>query len=195
MVLSKRERYIALATCSALGLLVLDHFVLTPLLEAREYYDTQVMSQQKTLSEARNTIKLAKANKPRWQEMQKSGLRRHDAAEAESEVMKEIRSWAQQAGLNLSLLKAERSEKEKEFQRSLIRVTVSGGMSQMARFLWHIQTASIPVQFGDVNLNTHKEGTDDLTLQLALATIYLLPDNPDAVEHLTTAPTTREAIR
>ena len=44
-------------------------------------------------------------------------------------------------------------------------------MQQIARFLWHIQTANIPVRISELTLSTRKEGTDDLQLSMTLATM------------------------
>lgn len=199
MVLSKRERYVALATIVAVGVLAFDHFALTPLLEARQERDTQLQSKTRQLRQNRAAIQLAQANKIRLQEMLRAGLRRHDAPEAESEVMKEIRNWAQQSNVTLTLLKADRLERErdaqdreKDFQKSTIRVTATGGMAEISHFLWYIQTADIPIAFDDLQLSTRKEGTDDLTALLTLSTIYLLPEGAEAPQQPASAPQTRE---
>jgi Tfp pilus assembly protein PilO len=192
VVLSKRERYIGLAAAAAVGLLVLDHFILEPIMRAREAVDADIAAQEATLARNDRVIRERRRNMRVWADMLKSGLVRRDAAEAENEVLKELREWARESRMNLSSIKPERLEKEKEFQKATIRVTGTGEMAQVARFLWHVQTASIPVQINEMQLNTRKEGTDDLTLQLTLSSIHLASETEGRGQPAT-APRPREA--
>lgn len=173
MVLSRRERYIAIATFAAVGILGLDHYVLTPLMAASDTLDTQLAQTQQQLDKTQRLFASSRRKGQAWSDMQKQGLRRRDSAEAESQVLNSMRDWAQEAGMSLSSVKPERTEKEKEFQKSIFRATGTGGMAQISRFLWHIQTATIPIRINDLQISTRKEGTDDLTLQLGVSTIYL----------------------
>ena len=59
-------------------------------------------------------------------------------------------------------------------------------MSQVGRFLYRIQTATVPVRITDLTINSRKEGTDDLAVQLGIATIYLPPDT-DKTNHMPAA--------
>jgi hypothetical protein len=88
------------------------------------------------------------------------------------------REWAQDAGMTLSSLKPERSpEKVGEFYRISFRATGTGQMSQIARFLYHVQTTSLPVRVTELSLTSRKEGADDITVSLAVSTIYLAPES------------------
>jgi hypothetical protein len=49
-------------------------------------------------------------------------------------------------------------------------------MAQISRFLWRIQAATIPVRITDLQITSHKEGTDDLALVLGIGTIYPAPE-------------------
>jgi hypothetical protein len=173
VVLSKRERYVAIATVAAVGILALDRFALDPLMASKTRLDTQVAKCQQNFDKARRLFANSRRKGHLWAEMQNNGLRRRDAAEAESQVLNSIREWAQDAGMSLSSVKPERTEKEKDFAKSTFRATGTGGMSQISRFIWHLETATIPLRVSDVQINSRKEGTDDLTVQLGISTIYL----------------------
>ena len=53
----------------------------------------------------------------------------------------------------------------------------TGTVKQIGNFLYKIQTASIPVRVTDVQVNSKKEGTDDLIIQIGISTVYLAPDD------------------
>ncbi len=49
-------------------------------------------------------------------------------------------------------------------------------MRAASRLLWSLETASIPVRVTEMHITPRKEGTDDLSVQLSISTLCLLPD-------------------
>ncbi|HOW69975.1 MAG TPA: GspMb/PilO family protein [Phycisphaerae bacterium] len=176
MVLSKRERYIAIATVAAVGILGLDRFVLNPLVSKNSQLNLQIDSCEQQLEKARRLFKNSRRKSQAWAQMQSNGLRRKDAAEAEGLVLNRIRDWAQDAGMSLSSVKPERTEKPMAFGKITFRATGTGGMTQISRFLGRLKDADVPVRIGELQITARKEGTDDLSLQLGISTIYLSPE-------------------
>jgi Tfp pilus assembly protein PilO len=176
VVLSKRERYVAIGVLAAVGIFGLNYFFVDPLLASRSELDKKIAEKTDEARKEKKLIDESRNKATTWASMQNNGLRRKDASEAEAPVLSSIRDWAQDAGMVLSAVKPERSEKEKDFQKLTFRATGSGRMSQIAWFLWRIQTSPIPVKVSDLQLSAHKEGTDELTLQIGISTACLLPD-------------------
>ena len=176
MILSKRERTAAIVAITAISALVLDRFLLTPLLDRR----TQVHDQLRLLTDNELTPALTLLNNnrrmtPRWKEMVAAGIK-SDASAAESQVLNDVQRWAQDSGLTLSSLKPDRPEQEKQFQKITIRATGSTSMQSIARFLNRIQTSPKPLRISDIQITSHKEGTDDLALHVGVSTLYLVPE-------------------
>src|SRR5207244_11753494 len=95
----------------------------------------------------------------------------------DSKILNPMPEWAQDAAMSLSSVKPDRQpEKIGDFYRISFRATGTGQMSQISRFLYHLQTTNLPVRITDLTLTTRKEGADDLTLSLGIATIYLAPE-------------------
>jgi hypothetical protein len=178
VVLSKREQYIGIAAAGALIVLCLDHFALDPLLTSRDRVEAEIRACQLQHQKVQRLFKTRSRKSRAWSEMLNKGLQRKDASEAESQILNRIRDWAQESGMALSSLKPERTEKEKSFQKSTFRATGTGGMAEITRFLWMIQTADIPICVNDLQLNARKEATDDLVAQMVISTIYL-PVSPE----------------
>ena len=176
MVLSKRERYVAIGVLAAVGLFGLNYFFVDPLLASRAELDRKIAEKTDEKRKENSRIKDSRGKASQWAAMQTNGLRRKDASEAEAPMLSSIQDWAKEAGMVLSAVKPERSEKEKDFQKMTVRATGTGRMSQISWFLWRIQTANIPVKVSDLQLSAHKEGVDELTLQVGICTAYLPPD-------------------
>ncbi len=171
MTMSRRERYIAIAAAVVVGLLVLDQAALSPLLARLTEADAAIDHYQQDLARAEGLFDNRTHAQRAWRDMTGGTLLR-DAPDAESQVLNRAREWAQSAGLALSSLKPERTEKERDFQKITIRATGTGTMAQIARFLYAAQTASIPLRVTDLQITARRDGQDDLALNVGLATIY-----------------------
>jgi hypothetical protein len=171
MILSERERYIVLGTVLAVVALALDHFALTPLLAGRSEADNRKKALVAEMSRARSTLKLSQGLKPRWREMVQAGIK-SEPAEAESQVLHAIRDWAEESGAALSLLKPDRQTDKTRLPEISFQASGAGNMKALARLLWRIQSAAIPIKVTKVQVSARKEGSDDLSFQLNLSTVY-----------------------
>jgi hypothetical protein len=180
MMLSRRERTIAIAVGVLAGALVLDQVLVSPLLARLGAANVAISAQQEQIDTAQQTLQNSVRARRKWRDMAGQTLQ-SDAPAAEGQVLNAVRGWAQDADLSLTSLKPERIEKEKDFQKITIRATATGSLSQVARFLYSIRTASIPIRVSDVQIAARREGSDDLALQVGLATIFLPPETETEV--------------
>jgi hypothetical protein len=194
MTMSKRERYVGIAAAAVVGLLLVDQVLVTPLLARWTSADERIELATIERNGADDLIFASERANRQWSSMIGGQLQR-DASEAESQVLSSVREWAQEAGMTLSSLKPERTEKEKDFYKITFRATGGGGMSQIGRFLHRLETASVPVRVTDVTITSRKSGTDELGIQLGIATSYLAPEAADKLPRATTATASREVQR
>jgi hypothetical protein len=183
VVLSKRERYIGIGTMAALGLLIVNSIIIQPLVTVRADLEKQTADQYDQLSHDNQIIRDAGRKGPRWKEMTRSGLQL-DASGAESQIFNATSGWSREAGFDPPpALRADHSEKEKDFFKIAIRGTGNGTMEQISQFLYRIQSATFPVRVSDITINTHgKEGTDDLSMNIGLVTAYIAPPSDNAAK-------------
>ncbi len=169
---------IAIATVAFVVLLGVYFWILTPLLDRKDSLNAQITKASQDLKDADYVFATQKRKNLHWATLSATAVKR-EAPEAESQVLNSLLEWSRDAGLTLSSLKPERTEKEKDFQKVTFRATGQGSMSQVSRFLHRIQTATIPIRVTDLAISTHKEATDDLLLQLGVSTIYPVAADPD----------------
>jgi len=181
MILSRRERLIITATLVAVSILVLDRYALTPLLER---YSALEARKERLLADVnRDESLLARQRKvvPKWRQMLAGSLKR-DPGEAESQMLHALRDWSEQAGLNLSLLRPERSTEKTDLREITFHIAGDGTMNSISRFLWRLETADIPTRLKTVQFRSRKEGIDDLSVQLRISTLYLDAERPLPLE-------------
>ena len=189
MVMSKRERYIGIATVAVVAILALDRVVVTPLIERKSDLDTKLVSARDDMEAANRLLSTSRRLQRDWRDITGAAVRNPNdrklkvtEADAESQILNAIGEWAQGSGFTVQTTKRERTEKEKDFVKLTYRVTATATMRQVGEFLWRIQTAAVPVRITDIQMNSRKDGSDDLAVQLGIATIYL-PPPPDGTNN------------
>jgi len=175
MILSRRERYIVIGTVAVVGILALDRLFLTPLIERRQVTDAQMRLASEEMERANGLVTNRSRVNRKWNDMSGASLKM-DGATAESQIIRAVGDWALEAGLNLSSVKPERAEKEKQFVKITFRANATGNMAAISKFMWRLQTSKVPIRVTDVSITTRRDGVDDLSLDLGISTIYLPPE-------------------
>jgi Tfp pilus assembly protein PilO len=172
VVLSKRERYVAIAAIIVVTLLVADRYIVSWFLDRRAKVEAERQSLLGEMERATSLFKRRKLMDQKWQEMVSGGLE-SDASKAESQVLHAVRNWSQECGLVLSSVKPEHTVGQGNLQEIMFMVAGTGTMSSVGQFLWRIETASLPLKIKEIQLGSRKEDADDLSLQLRLSALYL----------------------
>jgi hypothetical protein len=179
VVLSKRERFIAVATAGCIGFLALFRVGFAPLWARNDEASDQILIASAELARAQQLVVNAPRMSQRWDEIVKAGLQ-SQFTEAESQTLRALEQWSREAGLSRVSFQPGRIElvpkqKEKEFQQLTMRLRGSGSMRSVSRFLWQLQTTARPMRVTDLQIKSHKDGTDDLALTVAVSTLVLAP--------------------
>lgn len=173
MAFTKREKTIIAAAVAALCFLAL-FYGLTRLLNERDAVKDNEARLVAKLAKARGLFERRGVLGPRWQRMLAGGMRR-DPAEAESQLLRSLRDLSAEVGVKLSSLRPEHSAEKSELPEIVVHAAGSGSMAAVSRLLWRIETARIPVKVKMLQLGSRKDGTDDLSLQLRVSTLYSPP--------------------
>jgi len=182
VALSKRERIIGFTTAGVLALLVLDRFVISPLMEQRGDLESQLVAAEAERDHANQLFAGAPHMDRRWRDMIAAGLT-SNVTDAQSQASRALNEWAREARLTLSTLQpdpVEHSSKQKDFQQVPMRLIGTGSMRSISKFLLSLQTSKIPMRVVTLDLGNHggKEGIDDLALTLTVSTLCLAPPAP-----------------
>jgi hypothetical protein len=178
MVFTRREKAIIAATLAALCLLVLDFYVLTPLLKERDAVGANRERQLAELAKAKSLLERRRLLGRKWHAMFVGGTKR-DPAEAEGQLLRALRDWSAEGGVRLSSLRPERSAEKSELPEIIVHAAGTGSMAAVSRLLSRIEAAQIPVKVRMLQLGSRKDGTDDLSLHLKVSTLYAPPASRD----------------
>jgi Tfp pilus assembly protein PilO len=177
MVLSKRERIIFIVTLICVGLLIVSEFVVDPVLDTLDEMEAQRRQLREELEEAQFLLANHGAMRRQWTALVSDGLRSN--AQAESRVLGALRDWSSDAGLGLSSIKPDRVASDRGLQEMIFTVAGRGTLESVARFLWQIETAALPVKVKSIQLGSVSESEGTMSLQLQLSVLHLgTPDRP-----------------
>src|SRR5262245_10795282 len=103
MILSKRERYIAIGAGLAIALLIVYYYGVSPLLAAQESLKKQIADKGNERDLELRLIDSRPAMNKKWAKMVGSGLN-NPASDVKAQIFKAIGDWADDAKLQLSNL-------------------------------------------------------------------------------------------
>lgn len=172
--LSERERKIFIATAALIGLWILYAVAITPLMAQRTQLQTDTLNALQTLHQANDLIDRAVVDRHRFDQMIHYGLA-SNASAAESQMLHAIGDWASDSHLTLTGNKPDRAEAQAPFEKITFHVTSTGNLASINRFLWDIETSTLPARIEDFTIASRKEGTNDLSLTIAISTIRVVP--------------------
>ena len=173
MVLSKRERLIAIVTMAVIMIFVFDRYLWTPVMEARR---DVILERQNLITEMQRAERIFKQRnrvKDDWNEMKNGGLY-SDASATESGVLNAIGSWAQDSGLTLSSIKPEHEKGEGEMKEIIFNLACSGNMNSVSQFLWQVEESTLPLKIMEFQLGSREEDGREMSLQLKLSALYIV---------------------
>ena len=175
MILSQRERYLAIGAAGLLGLVLIQVMVISPYLSRRDAIATELTSTRGDVDHLEMLYSQQQRLKKVWNEMNAGGLS-NSPSDAESLLQQALDEWAQECDVNVSQLKYERTNQEGKFLQISFHLTGAGPLSTMSRLLWRLETTPMPLRITEVQITPRKEGLDDLQLQLDVSTLCRIPD-------------------
>jgi hypothetical protein len=179
MVLSKREKNIAIITGGVLLLFLFYSFVLIPVMDGRGRIQSEKERLETQLAQARRVIDRREQLSEQWEEMKAGGLGA-DPSVIESRVLGAVGQWSQECGLPISTVKPDRDRNEGAGLREIFfNLVLAGDMEAVGRFLWEVENSALPLRIKEFQLGSRGGDGADLSLQIKLSALYLAND-PDA---------------
>ena len=186
MALSTREKYIAIGVGAVVALAGLDRLVIDPFMEHSAAIAAQRQEVENKIDTAESTFKKKRALRQVWSDINTIGGLKNDASEAKSQMMQAMESWAQESGVTWTSLDSKqltqspsdlKSDKpESKFERIGVHATGFGTMAAMTKLLWKVESAPKLLKVTEIHISPRKEATDDLQIQLSVATVSQVPD-------------------
>ena len=172
MALTSREQKIMYLAIGAVVILILNAYVLEPVLNKRAEVRQTRLTLQAEVDQSLSTLERKKVLQKRWEEMQQDGLG-NDVQAAEAMVYRYLRESSDRAGLELGSIQPERLTTETQLGEIDFVLSATGSMQSVTQFLWNLETATIPLKIKSYQLGSKNEMAQAMTIQVVLSTVYM----------------------
>ena len=166
------------------GLAVIYYVILSPLFSWSEDLNARSEKVAQRQDDDKRLIQKKDALQKRYAEMQKGGSLKADVSEAQSQMDRAVYDWAAQSGIVIATANGTGNntyDSKTGFTQVGYQVTCTGTTVGVAKLLYQIETASIPIRVNTVHISSRKDGVDDLMVELNLSTLCTAPNpNPTA---------------
>ena len=167
-----RERLLLYAAGGCLGLLLLDHFVLSPFIASwRERAET-IHRLRSSLAQGAGLID-QEARWLRWRDDYRARLLPGTPADAENRLLNQVDGWARQAGLRLTSLRPHWKESGTGQPQTVLELQVggNGSMSAVVGFVHSLETAPLTLAVEQLELAPGRQDQSALTLDLRISSL------------------------
>jgi hypothetical protein len=177
VVLSKREKLIAICVGVMAVLLLLYFIVVAPYYQTLDDLDAKAKELKSTQDS--NSLLFVRQTKlqPVWQSMLDTGLE-SDFSNTQSRTQQYLQDWIGQSGVNLTAANSGRAPTQQgDFQAIDFSLDFSTGgqqaMRQLGRLLASLETAEIPIRVSNLKITPVNPGSDQLTVHLVASALYM----------------------
>jgi len=192
MILTKRERLLTILAGTGVALFAiyyfaLDPLVLKPLSDARAQLAAKLDEQHKN----KGVLDERAAWNIKWKEFQAQGLTMNPS-EAQGELARAMTDWIRGDPRSnappVTFVSQAASPRDVTlngdmyFEKTLV-FTGSGNAAGIEHLLWNIEHSPMPVRLNRVQITAHKEGVDDLGVDVNVSTICPNPDAKGTAAH------------
>ncbi|HSW00072.1 MAG TPA: hypothetical protein VLI39_07865 [Sedimentisphaerales bacterium] len=171
MVLSKRERMLALAMIVVVGALALNTFIVNPLSAGREATTNEKLELEAQIAEAENVFAKKTNLERRWKSLLSEDSQ--NTTGSESRIARALTEWSRQTRMGVTSVKPDRTDNKKGIVETTFVLAGRGSLDAVASFLYRVETSELPVKVVDLQLGSSSESGDSMSLQLRLSAISL----------------------
>lgn len=158
-----RQRWLLIGAAACVLLLGADKIVLTPMISAWKDRSARIKELQQSVDGGELLIDRQDTLQSRWKQIAAEALPA-DAPTAENEVLNAVNGWASDSRFNVTSLKPRWIEDENLGRRLEVRVSGTGNLESVSRFIYALETSNLPLRLEDVSLSARDDSGREIGL-------------------------------
>ncbi len=171
-----RPTLLKIVAGAAVGLFVLDSFVIEPAFHAWSEQGERIAALRKKVDNGRKLLERETIIRGRWADMQRTNLS-DDNSVAGGDILNAVNRWKLASGIGLSNLVPQWQEHEDlGYDENECRITATGDQVTLGRFLYELETDDIPVSLEECEIATRDAKGQALTLTARFSFARLAAD-------------------
>jgi Tfp pilus assembly protein PilO len=174
MKIENRQQILIVLTIAAVALLAADKLVFTPLTRAWTGRSKEIARLRTQVSDGASLMKREQAIRTQWDEMRTNMLPNNQSL-GQEQVLKALVSWSQESGVSINGTTPQWKNDTDEYKTLICRVDASGSLWTLSRFLYDIEKGPMALKVESVDLSSHDNQGQQLTLGLQVNGLVLTP--------------------
>jgi Tfp pilus assembly protein PilO len=172
MEFKKREKILLIATLCCIVLLTGDRFILTPMGNLWKNRSKEISALKTSIEKGEILIDREKDLEERWRLMCEVCLTKDDSA-VENRLLNRVQDWVTESGVALHSLKPRWSEMDEESKRLEIRISATGSLEALSRFLFELERDPSPLRLEDIGISVRDNRSRNMDLSIRFSRLVL----------------------
>ena len=177
MKIDNRQQLLVAAAIGAITLLIADRLVFTPLTNLWKDSSGNIVELRKQVDDGALLIQREESIRKRWQEMQKNTLPGNTSL-AEQQVLKAFDTWSRESRATVMAITPQWKHDSDDYMTLECRVDASGDLETLSRFLYDIEKDPMALKLQSLELSSHSDNGQQMTLALQVSGLVLTPSGP-----------------
>lgn len=173
----KRQKLLTLGAVAAVVLLTGDFLILTPLTRAWTARSESIAALRAKITTGEQVLDRETNTRVRWDDFKKRSLASNRSS-SESDVLKLINEWSRDSRFNVSSIRPNWREDEKDHARLQCRVSGEGSLQSIARFLFHLDASDLAIRAESIELTARDKKGQKLGVDIQLSGLQIV-EEPD----------------
>ena len=172
MQIKNRQQMLIIVAGAAIGLLVADSLILSPLIASWKARSTKITALRKQVGDGEKLLKRADALTSRWLNMQTNALPNNNS-EAEQKVLGSFDKWSQDARISVNSITPQWKRDSEDYTTLECRVDASGSVGTLAKFLFNVERDAMALKIESVEITSRDKDGQNLSLGLQISGLML----------------------
>ena len=177
MKIKNRQQMFAFVAIAAVGLLVADKLVLTPLIAGWKERAEGIDELRKSLSKGELLIERGDRIRERW-EMMRTNTLPEDISGSENLLLKAFERWSDNTSISISGIKPQWKRVSEDYMTLECRADAFGSMQALTQFLYNVEKDPLALRVESVEITPRDENGRQLSLALQVSGLLLNPQEP-----------------
>jgi hypothetical protein len=172
--IKNRQQALAVVAGAVVALFIADKVIIDPLTSSWRTRATQIADLRKKVDDGRNLLRREQSLRSRWEQMRTNTLPNNPSL-AEQQVLKAFDHWCQDSRVTPTSISSQWKHDSEDFMTVEYRVEASGNLPTVARFLHNIEKDPMALKLQTVEISSHDNNGQQLTLGLQISGLVLTP--------------------
>ena len=173
MKIENRQQVLIVVTIAVVGLLILDSLVFEPLVGVYAARSKQIAELRAQVKNGKSLIVREKGIRGHWADMLANTLPNKSSV-ADQQVISAFDRWSRDTGVEITDIMPQWKNDSDDYQTLNCRVEASGTITALSQFLYDIEKGPLALRLDTVELSSHDNAGQQMTLGLEINGLALL---------------------